>query len=166
VVQRDYQPQISLTIGNLRKHVTAASENDLLRKVRHEKYVLGGMIHEEIFDVLRCRYLTLRVVQEHFLHVEGVHYSDIRGILFDELVSQAERNQADHGWVERIHVEHVKDVIKPQEEQVPWVLIHKAQALQYLTYEKWVCWIFIFGKIRLHIENRIMEAPHIRSDDF
>ena len=90
------------------------------------------MIHEEIFDVLRCRYLTLRVVQEHFLHVEGVHYSDVRGILFDELVSQAERNQADHGWVERIHVEHVKDVIKPQEEQVPWVLIHKAQALRYL----------------------------------
>src|ERR1043165_2960049 len=134
-------------IGNRRKHVTAASENELLRKVRHVKDVLGGMIHEEIFDVLHCRYLTLRVVQKHFLHVEGVHYSDVRGILFDELVSQTERNQADHGWGERIHVEHVKDVIKPQEEQVPWVFIHKAQALRYLSYVKWVCWIVLFSKI-------------------
>src|SRR4051812_35129750 len=124
------------------------------------------MIDEEIFDVLCCRYLTLRVVQEHFLHVEGVHYSDIWGILFDGLVSQDERNQADHGWVERIHVENVKDVIKPQEAQVPWVFIHKAQALRYLSYVKRVCWIVIFGKIQLHIKNRIMEAPHIRSEDF
>src|SRR3954466_14151830 len=122
------------------------------------------MIHEEIFNVLRCRYLTLRVVQEHFLHGEGVHYSEVRGIIFDELVIQAERNQADHEWVERIHVEHVKDVIKPQEEQVPWVLIHKAEALRYLSYEKGVCWIVIFGEIRLHIETRIMEVPRIRSD--
>ena len=110
-----------------------ASENDLLGKVRHDKDVVGRMIHEEIFDVLRHRYLTLRVVHEHFLHVEGVHYSDVRGILFGELVSHTECNQADHGWVERIHVEHVKDVIKPQEEQVPWVFIDKAQALRYLS---------------------------------
>src|SRR3954467_9573454 len=86
------------------------------------------MIHEEIFDVLRCRYLTLRVVQEHFLHVEGVHYSDVRGILFDELVSQAERSQADHVWVEHIHVEHVKYVIKPQEEQFPGLGIYPQSA--------------------------------------
>ena len=100
--------------------------NDLLGKVRHENDPLGHMRQQELLDV-SCHFsLTLLVVQEDVLHVEGVHYRDVRGILYAYLVRQTERNQADNGWLERLHVVHPEDVIKSHDEHVHGACSDKA----------------------------------------
>ena len=98
--------------------------DDLLGKVRHEKYVLLMMRTKEVSDVPRHLCPTLRGAQEHFFHVVGVKYRHTKG------------NQADDRWVERVHVIHVEDVIKSQEDHIPGVFNDIAQAI-YLLHLLW-----------------------------
>ena len=66
--------------------------NDLLGKVGQQKDALGNMRVEEILDVLRHLCPTPRGVHELFLHVVGVNYRNVRGILLCELVRHIKRN--------------------------------------------------------------------------
>jgi hypothetical protein len=98
----------------------------LLGKVWHEKAFLILVRYHEIIDVLQDNQPIPRVADDKLIHLEGVHYRDPQGILYDDIVCYAKRYQADQAFVHPLQVEDPEDVFRSNEENIPWVLIHKA----------------------------------------
>jgi hypothetical protein len=105
----------------------------LLGKVWHEKAFLILVRYHEILDVLRGNQLIPRVADDERIHVEGFHYHDPRGILYDDIVHHVEQYQSDQVFVHPLQVEDPEDVFESNEEKISWVLIHKPMSMATLT---------------------------------
>ena len=124
-------------------YVTGRLGDDLLGKVRHEEVILIWVCQNDPFEVRTRDMPVPSVAQVLGMHVEGVDYHDVRGLVSNDPHLHTQQKQPNEGVVQRMKVKHSKDVIKSQDDRTPDGAIHKALALWHLGHENRVCHIIL-----------------------
>src|ERR1041385_944753 len=130
--------------------------------IRHENHFLLLIHQHEIFDVLPSSFkFIVTERQEGLMHVVWICHRDLRDFLSFDDKAHMERKKADDRKIEPPSEEHLKDVIKPQEEHFRRRRVDVAHAKRYTHRIKWISWILRREKAFLCRQYMVVQSPEI-----